>query len=56
MKTARTHTRFVLSYSFPIKTLTLCFLLLPFLSFGAVITVPGDYSTIQAAIDAASDD
>ncbi len=39
-----------------IKTLSLiCFFVLPLFSFAAVITVPGDYSTIQAAIDAAND-
>ena len=45
--------------SLRIKTLTLiCFLLLPLfsiLSYAAVITVPGDYPTILAAIDAAID-
>ncbi len=45
--------------SFRLKTLTLiCFFILPlfsFLSYCAVITVPGDYSTIQGAIDAATD-
>ncbi len=33
----------------------LCFFLLPLFSFAAVITVPGNYSTIQAAISAAND-
>ena len=56
MKTNRYVVQFRLCGQVRIRTLALvCFFVLPLFSFPAVITVPGNYSTIQAAIDAAID-
>ena len=55
MKTAHSHTAFLFAYPLRSTILTLCFLLLPLLSFAGVTTVLGDSSTIQAAINAAAD-